>query len=171
MMNLEKSAEKLMSMSDDVWMRHANPWSGYTRMATTPFYFLAIWSHVWIGWWALLPCALLAVWTWLNPRIFPAPGSTDNWMSKGVMGERVYLNRKSVPIPAHHVVWATILSSASLVCLLVAAYGFVVQDFWAAFLGFHMAGAFKIWFVDRMVWLYDDMAPTHPDYAAWLKRP
>ncbi|MEM1299530.1 MAG: DUF6653 family protein [Pseudomonadota bacterium] len=27
----------------------------------------------------------------------------------------------------------------------------------------------KMWFLDRMVWLYDDMAKTHPEYAAWLR--
>ena len=38
-------AARLMAMDDRVWMRHANPWSGYTRIATAPFLFIAIWSH------------------------------------------------------------------------------------------------------------------------------
>jgi len=25
----------------------------------------------------------------------------------------------------------------------------------------------KLWFVDRMAWLYRDMKPANPDYAAW----
>jgi len=27
----------------------------------------------------------------------------------------------------------------------------------------------KLWFVDRMVWLYQDMKDAHPDYAAWAR--
>ena len=44
-------------MSDDSWMRHANPWSVWTRYAAFPVLIAAIWSRVWIGWWALLPVA------------------------------------------------------------------------------------------------------------------
>ena len=27
----------------------------------------------------------------------------------------------------------------------------------------------KMWFIDRMVWLFDDMAREHPAYADWLR--
>jgi hypothetical protein len=146
-----------MGMTDEVWARHANPWSGWTRVATTPVLFLALWSHVWLGWWALVPIAAVAGWIRLNPRIFPPPASTDNWMSKGVLGERLWLNRDAVAIPRHHARAAQLTSAASALFLLPAAWGFVAQDFWAAFLGVHASAAMKLWFVDRMVWLYEDV--------------
>jgi hypothetical protein len=45
-------------MTDDVWRRHANPWSVYTRFAAIPPLIMAIWSRTWIGLWCLLPIAL-----------------------------------------------------------------------------------------------------------------
>jgi hypothetical protein len=27
----------------------------------------------------------------------------------------------------------------------------------------------KLWFCDRMVWLYEDMSREHADYRAWLR--
>lgn len=65
--------EKIMNMDDQVWRRHANPWSVWTRIATTPFLFFAIWSYVWLGYLSLLPVFILAVWLWLNPRLFSPP--------------------------------------------------------------------------------------------------
>jgi len=150
-MRWEKAAEKLMSMDDSVWQRHANPWSVWTRVAITPFLFVAVWSYVWIDWWALVPCALVALFTWLNPRIFPVPKNTNNWASKGVMGERVFINRKRVPIPRHHAIAAQVLTALAAIFLGSSIYGFVVADFWAACPGFHAAIVCKIWFVDRMV--------------------
>mgnify|MGYP003630221037 CR=1 FL=1 len=37
-----------------------------------------------------------------QPRIFPVPVSTDSWTSKGALGERVWINRKTLPIPIQH---------------------------------------------------------------------
>ena len=48
-------------MTPEVWARHANPWSGWTRVAILPLFVLAIWSRAWLGWWALVPLALLVV--------------------------------------------------------------------------------------------------------------
>jgi hypothetical protein len=48
-------AERFMGMSDDVWSRHANPRSGWSRMTIPPLFALAVWSRDWIGWWSR-PC-------------------------------------------------------------------------------------------------------------------
>jgi hypothetical protein len=52
MSDVFRSLERLMAMDDRVWRRHANPWSGWTRVTVLPLLVLAIWSRVWIGWWA-----------------------------------------------------------------------------------------------------------------------
>jgi hypothetical protein len=66
-------------LSDETWMRHANPWSVWTRYAAFPLLVLAIWSRVWLGWGALVAVAIIIAWLIWNPRAFPPPASTRNW--------------------------------------------------------------------------------------------
>ncbi|MEM7616095.1 MAG: DUF6653 family protein [Pseudomonadota bacterium] len=158
-MDIVARAERLMGMDDTVWMRHANPWSVYSRFTCLPLMVLAVWSRVWIGWWCLLPLALAVAWTWANPRVFAPPRSTDNWASKGVMGERIYLTRAARPVAEHHVRMANILMGLSGVGLLILVYGLVVLDPWAVVAGLLGTILPKVWFVDRMVWIYHEMGP------------
>ncbi|MBV0911423.1 DUF6653 family protein [Anianabacter salinae] len=102
-------AARVMAMDDRTWRRHANPWSGYSRMAALPLIVLAVWSRVWIGWWSVVPVAGVVLWTWANPRIFPQPARLDRWMSRAVLGERIFLEHRA-EIPAHHRVWASRLA-------------------------------------------------------------
>ena len=169
--DLYRAAERLMSMDDRVWLRHANPWSVWTRIATAPFLFLAAWSHVWIGWYALVPLVLVAVWTWLNPRLFAVPADRTTWSARGVFGERVFLNRRAVPIPTSHLFMGHLLTTLSAVSLLGFLIGLYVQDLWLALGAFTLAFVFKMWFVDRMAWLFDQMHDTHPDYRARVDGP
>jgi hypothetical protein len=151
-------ARGLMGMDEAAWAHHANPLSGWTRAATTPVLFLALWSHVWIGWWALVPVAATALWLRINPSLFPPPQSTAAWMTRGVLGERLWLDRAARPIPAHHARAAMVIKSISLAFLATGLWGLRAREFWAAFLGWHGAALAKFWFVDRMAWLYDDVA-------------
>ncbi len=168
-MDIGHAAERLMGMDEAAWRRHANPWSGWTRVALGPLLFWAIWSHLAIGWWALVPCGVLALLAWINPRAFPPPRDPDNWMSKGTFGERLWLQRRQRPIPARHARMANILNSFMGALLLAALIGFWRQEFWLAFFAWHGAMALKLWFVDRMVWLYEDMAVQDPEIAAWAR--
>jgi len=168
-MNIFAAAQRLMTMSDDVWARHSNPWSVYTRFTCLPLIVLAIWSRVWLGWWALVPLALALLWTWYNPRAFGPPARTDNWASMGTFGERVFLNRKALPVPHHHARMAMVLTWVSAVGMAILVYGLVVLNLWATICGILVGVGGKVWFVDRMVWLYRDMKDASPDYAAWLK--
>ena len=151
----------MMGMDDATWARHANPWSVYTRFTCLPLIVLAIWSRDWIGWWSLLPLGLALAWTWANPRLFDPPASTENWASHGVLGERLFLNRKAQPIPQHHVRMAYCLPGVSAFGMAMLVYGLFVLDFWATIGGLVIAIGGKAWFVDRMVWLYRD-ANTEP---------
>ena len=159
-MDFAKLSEKLMRMDDEAWARHANPLSVWSRFSLLPLFALAVWSREWIGWWALVPVAFVLLWIWVNPRLFGPPASVDNWASKGVMGERLYLDRENVSIPEEHVRAARVLSAASALGALILIYGLVVLDPWATVCGILFSGAMKAWFVDRMVWLYEDMART-----------
>ncbi|WP_245416127.1 DUF6653 family protein [Microvirga sp. 17 mud 1-3] len=160
---------RLFAMDERTWERHASPWSVWTRVASFPLLLLAIWSHAWIGPWAILAVALVAVWLWLNPRLFRPPARTDSWSAMATFGERVWLNRKAVPIPAHHARMANILSVVAALDALPAFAGAVLTDLTAALTGAAVVMLGKLWFCDRMVWLYRDMKEIHPPYAAWLR--
>ena len=166
-MDLFKGAERSMGMDDAPWARHANPLSVWTRFTCLPLLILAIWSRIWLGWGALLLVALAILWTWWNPRAFPAPKRTDGWASKGTFGERVFLNRKTIPIPEHHRKWALFLGFLSATGLPPLIWGLWSLDVALTILGVVLLVLPKVWFVDRMVWLYEDMKGKHPDYAAW----
>lgn len=60
-MTLEKRLAQIFNLEGDNWMKHANPWSIWTRFATLPFLILAICSRVWIGWYCLIPILLLVI--------------------------------------------------------------------------------------------------------------
>ena len=151
-------AELIMGMSPDVWDRHVNPWSGWTRITLLPLLCLARWSVEWIGWWALGLVALVIIWGWLNPRVFPKPERTDNWMSQGVIGERIWLERSSDPALAHHVAvvkWLTRLSGAGAIVMIV---GLALLNLPLAVGGMVTAMIGKLWLLDRMVWVSRDTA-------------
>ena len=160
---------RLFAMDERTWERHASPWSVWTRVASFPLLLLAVWSHAWIGLWAILAVALVAVWLWLNPRLFRPPARTDTWSAMATFGERVWLNRKTVPIPAHHARMANILSVVAALGALPAFAGAFFNDLTATLTGAAVVILGKLWFCDRMVWLYRDMKESHPPYAAWLR--
>lgn len=168
-MDFFKATEKLMTMDEEAWSCHANPWSVWSRFSCLPLLVFAIWSRVWLGWGALIPLALVIFWTWYNPRAFGPPSSTNNWASKGTFGERVFLNRKNIPIPTHHQHAAHVLAFLSLPGLIILIYGLSVLQIWATLCGTVMTILPKIWFVDRMVWLYEDMKEKHLPYSEWLR--
>ena len=161
---------KILLMSDATWLRHANPWSAWTRIITClPLLTLSLWSRAWIGRWSILPLLAALLWIWINPRVFPEPKSTDNWASQGVFGERVWLNRKVIPIPRHHFIAANTLLAISAAGILPYAYGIWLLSLWPTLLGGLLMYVGKLWYFDRMVWLYRDMKDKVPEYAKWTR--
>lgn len=150
-----RAAERLMAMDDAAWARHANPWSGATRFTVLPLLVFAVWSRVWIEWWCLLPLALGLAWTWANPRLFPVPRTLDHWMSRAVLGERIFLEHRA-DVPEHHHRAAKLLAWASLPGLLILIWGLWTLWWEGAIFGTVLAILPKVWFCDRMVWLHDD---------------
>ncbi len=156
MTDIYATAERLMGMDDQSWARHANPFSVWTRILTPlPLLILAVWSRVWIGHGAWAAVGIVALWVWLNPRLFPAPAHFDSWAARGVLGERLFLRHRAT-IPAHHRQAARLLTAISALGLLPLAWGL-----WQLDLGWAIAGALlisgaKTWFVDRMAWIWDD---------------
>ena len=156
-MDIFRGAERLMAMDEEAWGRHANPLSVYSRFSCLPLIVAAIWSRVWLGWWALVPLVFAIGWTFVNPRLFSAPIDKGTWAAKAVMGERLFLARKSVAVPERHVAMAYWLTALSFAGAIALGYGLIMLDGWATVGGLAVAMTGKLWFCDRMVWLYEDM--------------
>lgn len=155
-------------LSDETWKRHANPWSVWTRYAAFPVLVAAIWSRVWLGWGALVPVAIVVAWLIWNPRAFAPPASTRNWASKAVLGERVWVELKASEVPQSHRLATRIANAFAGVGTLALAWGLFALDSGVTILAMLLVIVAKIWFVDRMVWLFEDMKDTKPEYRSWL---
>jgi uncharacterized protein DUF6653 len=159
----EAKLAKAFGLQGTGWRRHANPWSVYTRIPIPAALAAAVWTHAWIGWWALLPVGLVCLWTAINPTVFPPPQNFEHWASKAVLGEAVWADRKQVPVPERHRTAPIVLTALNTLGLPFVVWGLVVLDGWLVLFGLavHMAG--KIWFLDRMALLYDDAAARPTD--------
>jgi len=150
-----KLSEHVMSMDEATWARHANPWSVYSRFTALPLIALSVWSRWWLGWDALYPLGFTIFWIWLNPRLFPAPKSTDNWASKGVMGEQLFLRRRKLLLPIPRVKYAHLYTLVSIVGVGVMMYGLWKFDIYATVIGMLVAMISKTLFLHQMVKLYE----------------
>jgi hypothetical protein len=165
---IERKIAAAMFMDDETWLRHANPWSVAMRNTVLPLIIVAIWSRVWLGRWSLIPIGVAVLWSWLNPRVFGRPRSTGNWASFGVYGERVWLNRDRIPVPRHHRTVPHILNGVTAIGTIFTVYGVIELSLWPTAFGAALIYCGKLWFLDRMAWLYRDMCGLHEEYRSWL---
>ena len=92
----------------------------------------------------------------------------EHWASRGVLGERVWLNRDVVPVPEHHRVAPHVLNAVTAIGTVFVVWGLVKLAVWPTVLGSVLIYSGKLWFLDRMVWLYQDMTARNEQYRAWL---
>ena len=167
-MTVERRIAKVFNLTDDNWMKHANPWSVWTRYSVLPVIVFAFWSRLWIGWWCLIPGTAALLWVFFNPIVFNKPRSTQNWASKAVLGERVYLNRAQGDIAeTQKTPLYSVLNAISFVGMLIAIWAIIYFSVWGAILGVCLAYLGKSWYLDRMVWLYEMMKSENSEYQKW----
>jgi hypothetical protein len=90
-------------------------------------------------------------------------------MSKGVFGEKIFTERTKAKtqIPSHHVTVANTATVISIIGVAMLIYGLVVLETWPTVAGAAIGILGKTWYVDRMVWLFEDMKHI-PKYGTWL---
>jgi hypothetical protein len=142
-------------MTDEAWQRHANPWSVWTRFAAIPLMLLAIWSRAWLGWWCLLPVAVVIVWLWVNPRVFPPITTPDGWAAKGIYGEKLWLLDRSLVSADHRRVLRLLVLVGSAGFAMIA-FGLVVLQVWPTLFGATLVVLGQLWRIDRFGLLYDE---------------
>ena len=88
----------------------------------------------------------------------------------GTFGERIYLNRsKENLIPTHHLRMCRIIMALQIVGVPFWCYALYAYKYDSVVLGTLWLMFTKMWFVDRMVWIYQDVKNLNPDYQTWLK--
>ena len=160
---------RLFGLHGDGWLRHANPVSVWTRFTVLPLLALSVWSRDWIGWWSLVPVGLTLVFMVVNPVLFRPPRSTANWASRGVFGERLWADRAAGGIPAQYRSTGPVNATYAfqLGGTAALAYGLVVLDPVTTVAGLLVVQCAKVWFIDRMVLLFADVAARDPRVGAW----
>ena len=163
----ERRIASAFGLSNEAWLRHANPWSVWTRCTVLPLLVLAFWSRTWLSLWSAVPIIIALAWMLLNPRVFSKPRSTTNWASKGVLGERVWINRDRIRVPDHHRTAPNVLNAIGGTGILFVIWGTYSYEVWPILFGLALVYSGKLWFFDRMVWLLEDMKHV-PEYKDWL---
>jgi hypothetical protein len=141
-------------MTDEAWRRHANPWSVYTRFAAIPAMIVAIWSRVWIGWWSLVPIAIVVVWLWLNPHVFPAVSEPRSWAAKGIYGEKLWL-LDPANVPGEYRLVLRWLIVPGLAGFMLLIWGLVQLQPWPTVFGATLIVLAQLWRIDRLGQLYE----------------
>ncbi|MGD1111666.1 MAG: DUF6653 family protein [Mycobacterium sp.] len=94
-----------------IFARHCNPWSAWTRWASTPLTLLPIWTRRWDH------AVLLGLWLAVNPFIFGKPGHERAWSTRAMLGEELWITDR--PRDAAMVV-STLTSALALSAVLAA---------------------------------------------------
>jgi hypothetical protein len=90
-----------------VFARHSNPWSAWTRWASTPLLLLPAWNR------NARQGALVAAWFAVNPVVFPPPRDDSAFATRMVLGEEMWLEERPVSS-------ALVIDGLAAVALLVA---------------------------------------------------
>jgi len=127
------------------WARHANPKSGWSRVASMPLLMACIYRRNWHG------LALTLAFVLLNPVLFSPPEDDSAWMSKVVYGERLWTQEEHGRLG-----YPEILNVCNGLASLYAIYAALKHRPTETALATALSMALKFWFVAEMVHRYED---------------
>lgn len=133
-------------LADRFWARHSNPKSGWSRVPTGALLVLAVYRRD-----ARLLAATLA-WTVLNPVLFPEPAEDDAWMSRGVLGERAWLEDGHDPVTLSY---PGVLNALNVPVFLYALYAAARRRPLDAAAAVAVSSGLKLRYVAEMARYYD----------------
>lgn len=94
-----------------VFARHCNPWSAWTRWASTPLTLVPVWRRSWRD------AALIGAWMAINPFVFGKPAHERAWSTRAMLGEERWISER--PMDAAMAVNAA-ATAAGLVAMIAA---------------------------------------------------
>lgn len=133
-------------MEKETWERHSNPWSVWTRILTNPLAYVPVWNR---SWRQAIPVAL---WFWLNPRLFPPPEDDSSCATRGVLGEQLWTASQREKLSPD---FPMILNAMSALFAIPAVHAAYNRRLGRTLPLGGFALTFKMWFVDRMVARYE----------------
>jgi hypothetical protein len=68
-----------------MFARHSNPWSAWTRWASTPLVLVSVWTR------RRRDAAVVAGWLAVNPVLFPKPANDRAWATRAMLGEEQWI--------------------------------------------------------------------------------
>jgi hypothetical protein len=68
-----------------MFARHSNPWSAWTRWASTPLVLVPVWTR------RRRDAVLVAGWLMVNPVLFPKPSHERAWATRAMLGEEQWI--------------------------------------------------------------------------------
>ena len=71
-----------------IFARHCNPWSAWTRWASTPLPLVPVWTRRWSH------AVLIALWLAVNPFVFGKPAHERAWSTRAMLGEELWISRR-----------------------------------------------------------------------------
>ncbi|MBO0865540.1 MAG: hypothetical protein J2P16_10770 [Mycobacterium sp.] len=96
-----------------IFARHCNPWSAWTRWASTPLVLVPVWTRRWSH------AAVIALWLAVNPVIFGKPAHDRNWATRAMLGEERWITDR----PRDAAAAVSAVTSAAAIVAIVAARG------------------------------------------------
>lgn len=94
-----------------IFARHCNPWSAWTRWASTPLIVVPVWTRRWSH------AALVALWFAANPVVFGKPAHERAWSTRAMLGEELWIGRR----PRDAAMLVSAVTSAAALAAVVAA--------------------------------------------------
>lgn len=71
-----------------IFARHCNPWSAWTRWASTPLTLVPVWTRRWSH------AVVIGLWMAINPFVFGKPADQRNWATRAMLGEEQWITRR-----------------------------------------------------------------------------
>ncbi|TFG05101.1 MAG: hypothetical protein EU536_03035 [Promethearchaeota archaeon] len=150
------------------WKRHANPISGWSRIATAPLFASALW-FVRYGTYTWIPLVVVLIWVILNPIIFRKPKHLDRWISQGVLAEQWWVQELKREFKFDFTLFCNVMALLAFIPMLVIAFlptEMRYQLMWPYIYCSTLAFIFKIWFVDRVVFQYEKYKQNPSDASS-----
>jgi uncharacterized protein DUF6653 len=94
-----------------VFAHHANPWSAWTRWASTPLVLVPVWTR------RRSHAVLIGAWLAVNPILFTKVTDERNWATRAMLGEELWITRR----PKDAATALSVVTSIVAVIALIAA--------------------------------------------------
>ena len=95
-----------------VFARHSNPWSMWSRWASTPLMLVPVWRR------SGRDAALVGIWMAVNPVVFGKPAHARAWSTRAALGEEQWIAER----PMDAAMAVDLAATAALLAAMFAAH-------------------------------------------------